>query len=157
MNKYFVFMLLTVCTLISCNDDEDVVDDFPKINHVFSFEDKKVFVRPGMEVEIEALEPFMMSSMNRFEGDPNVGLFEESIIFLASDSAKSTKMAVSFKEQQASMSGVNLKHVTAKGLHIRVDEDIMDTVKIRVKARVTKKSKEGFDDKVDIYVIPPTE
>ena len=99
----------------------------------------------------------MMISMNRFEGDPNVGLFEESIIFLASDSAKSTKMAVSFKEQQASMSGVNLKHVTAKGLHIRVDEDIMDTVKIRVKARVTKKSKEGFDDKVDIYVIPPTE
>ena len=57
MNKYFVFMLLTACTLISCNDDEDVVDDFPKINHVFSFEDKKVFVRPGMEVEIEALEP----------------------------------------------------------------------------------------------------
>ena len=150
-------MLLTACTLISCNDDEDVVDDFPKINHVFSFEDKKVFVHPGMAVEIEALEPFMMSSMNRFEGNPYVGPYEESIIFLAGDSANSNKMAVSFKEQQASMSGVNLKHVTAKGLHIRVDEDIMDTVKIRVKARVTKKSKEGFDDKVDIYVIPPTE
>ena len=150
-------MLLTACTLISCNDDEDVVDDFPKINHVFSFEDKKVFVRPGMAVEIEALEPFMMSSMNRFEGNPYVGPYEESIIFLAGDSANSNRMAVSFKEQEASMSGVNLKHVTAKGLHIRVDEDIMDTVKIRVKARVTRKTKKGFDDKIDIYVIPQPE
>ena len=156
MNKYFVFMLLAICSMTSCNDNDDVLN-FPVINYVFSIKEREVFVHPGMAVEIEALEPFMMSSMNRFEGDPNVGLFEESIIFLASDSAKSTKMAVSFKEQQASMSGVNLKHVTAKGLHIRVDEDIMDTVKIRVKARVTKKSKEGFDDKVDIYVIPPTE
>ena len=55
------------------------------------------------------------------------------------------------------MSGVKLSHTTAKRLRIRVDENVVDTVKIRVKARVTKKSKEGFDDKVDIYVIPPTE
>ena len=150
-------MLLTVCTLISCNDDEDVVDDFPKINHVFSFEDKKVFVRPGMEVEIEALEPFMMSSMNRFEGNPYAGPFEESIIFLAGDSANSNRMAVSFKEQQASMSGVKLNHTTAKRLRIRVDENVVDTVKIHVKARVTRKTKKGFDDKIDIYVIPQPE
>ena len=110
-----------------------------------------------MEVEIEALEPFMMSSMNRFEGDPNVGLFEESIIFLAGDSANSNRKTVSFKEQHASMSGVKLNHTTAKRLHISVDENVMDTVKIRVKARVTKKAKKGFDDKIDIYVIPQTE
>lgn len=150
-------MLLAACSLISCNDDDDVVDNFPVINHVFSFEDKKVLVHPGMEVEIEALEPFMMSSMNRFEGDPNVGLFEESIIFLAGDSANSNRKTVSFKEQHASMSGVKLNHTTAKRLHISVDENVMDTVKIRVKARVTKKTKKGYDDKIDIYVIPQTE
>ena len=149
-------MLLAICSMTSCNDNDDVLN-FPVINYVFSTKEREVFVHPGMAVEIEALEPFMMSSMNRFEGDPNVGLFEESIIFLASDSAKSTKMAVSFKEQQASMSGVNLKHVTAKGLRIRVDENVADTVKIHVKVRVTRKTKKGFDDKIDIYVIPPTE
>ena len=156
MNKCFIFMLLAICSMTSCNDNDDVLN-FPVINYVFSTKEREVFVHPGMAVEIEALEPFMMSSMNRFEGDPNVGLFEESIIFLASDSAKSTKMAVSFKEQQASMSGVKLSHTTAKRLRIRVDENVVDTVKIHVKARVTRKTKKGFDDKIDIYVIPPTE
>lgn len=149
-------MLLAACSLISCNDDNDDVLNFPVINYVFSTKEREVFVHPGMEVEIEALEPFMMSSMNRFEGNPYVGPFEESIIFLAGDSANSNRMAVSFKEQQASMSGVKLNHTTAKRLHISVDENVVDTVKIHVKARVTKKTKKGFDDKIDIYVIPPT-
>ena len=149
-------MLLAICSMTSCNDNDDVLN-FPVINYVFSTKEREVFVHPGMAVEIEALEPFMMSSMNRFEGNPYVGPFEESIIFLAGDSANSNRMAVSFKEQQASMSGVELNHTTAKRLRIRVDENVVDTVKIHVKARVTKKSKEGFDDKIDIYVIPPTE
>ena len=149
-------MLLAICSMTSCNDNDDVLN-FPVINYVFSTKEREVFVHPGMAVEIEALEPFMMSSMNRFEGNPYAGPFEESIIFLAGDSANSNRMAVSFKEQQASMSGVKLNHTTAKRLRIRVDENVVDTVKIHVKARVTKKSKEGFDDKVDIYVIPPTE
>ena len=149
-------MLLAICSMTSCNDNDDVLN-FPVINYVFSTKEREVFVHPGMAVEIEALEPFMMSSMNRFEGNPYVGPYEESIIFLAGDSASSNRMAVSFKEQQASMSGVKLNHTTAKRLRIRVDENVVDTVKIHVKARVTRKTKKGFDDKVDIYVIPPTE
>ena len=156
MNKYFVFMLLAICSMTSCNDNDDVLN-FPVINYVFSIKEREVFVHPGMAVEIEALEPFMMSSMNRFEGNPYVGPFEESIIFLAGDSANSNRMAVSFKEQQASMSGVKLNHTTAKRLRIRVDENVVDTVKIHVKARVTRKTKKGFDDKIDIYVIPQPE
>ena len=156
MNKCFIFMLLAICSMTSCNDNDDVLN-FPVINYVFSTKEREVFVHPGMAVEIEALEPFMMSSMNRFEGNPYAGPFEESIIFLAGDSANSNRMAVSFKEQQASMSGVKLNHTTAKRLRIRVDENVVDTVKIHVKVRVTRKTKKGFDDKIDIYVIPPTE
>ena len=149
-------MLLAICSMSSCNDNDDVLN-FPVINYVFSTKEREAFVHPGMPVEIQALEPFMMSSMNRFEGNPYVGPFEESIIFLAGDSANSNRMAVSFKEQQASMSGVKLNYTGAKRLRIRVNENVVDTVKIHVKARVTRKTKKGFDDKIDIYVIPPTE
>ena len=68
MNKCFIFMLLAICSMTSCNDNDDVLN-FPVINYVFSTKEREVFVHPGMAVEIEALEPFMMSSMNRFEGN----------------------------------------------------------------------------------------
>ena len=58
-------MLLAICSMTSCNDNDDVLN-FPVINYVFSTKEREVFVHPGMAVEIEALEPFMMSSMNRF-------------------------------------------------------------------------------------------
>ena len=156
MNKCFIFMLLAICSMTSCNDNDDVLN-FPVINYVFSTKEREVFVHPGMAVEIEALEPFMMSSMNRWEGNPYLWPMEESIILIPCDWAKTRKMPASFKEQQASMSGVKLNHTTAKRLRIRLDDNVVDTVKIHVKARVTRKTKKGFDDKIDIYVIPQTE